>query len=174
MIGLNSLCNTNRISYGITYRMYDNELKERLRFNIGQGYDFHSQKVKFYPNETSTTYPRTPIATGINLNFLDYVSANGNLVYNTEKGETSSWNSQLNGMYEEFKVQLSYRYLRDGNQTMNGEISDLKQLGGAFNFPIVYPFFFAMRKCRTPAGTVICPPVHAFLALSGRRFSYRI
>ncbi len=134
--GLDRIADTNRISYGITYRMYDNELKERLRFNIGQGYDFHSQKVKFYPNETSTTYPRTPIATGINLNFLDYVSANGNLVYNTEKGETSSWNSQLNGMYEEFKVQLSYRYLRDGNQTMNGEISDLKQLGGAFNFPI--------------------------------------
>lgn len=134
--GLDRIADTNRISYGITYRMYDDNMKERLRFNIGQGYDFHSQKVKFYPNDSSSTYPRTPIAAGLNLDFLDYVSANGNMVYNTEKGETSSWNAQLNGMYEEFKAQLSYRYLRNGNQIMNGEIRDLKQLGGTLNFPI--------------------------------------
>ena len=136
--GIDRIADINRVSYGITYRMFDNDLSEVFRFNIGQGYDFHSQKVHFYPADTSNTYQRTPIATGLNISFNEYIGTNAGAVYNTQKGETSSWNAQLNGMYKDFKGHINYRYIRDGNRTQNVFLSDsdLKQLGGTINFPI--------------------------------------
>ncbi len=134
--GIDRIADTNRISYGVTYRIFDRDYREKLRFNLGQGYDFRSQKMNFYPDFNVSSYPRTPVAASLNLSLWDYLSANGGMVYNTERRETSTWYTQVNGMYEDFKAQLSYRYMRDGNRTVNADIIDLKQLGGTVSFPI--------------------------------------
>lgn len=134
--GLDRISDTNRISYSLTHRIYDSNYREKLRINIGQAYDFVPQRVKLYPNDSESFYPRTPISAAINANMIDWLSFHADIVYNTQKAETSTWNSSINASYEDAKGQISYRYTRDGNRTLNKKVIDLKQLGGMFMFPI--------------------------------------
>lgn len=135
--GNDRISDLNRIGMGITHRIYDQKYRERLRFNIGQGYDFVPRRVKLYPNDTTNYYPRTPVFSALNVNILEGLSAHGDIVYSTEDNETSNWNAQLNGAFGDYSGQISYRYSRDGNRTLKGnEIIDVKQLGGSLMFPI--------------------------------------
>lgn len=134
--GLDRISDTNRFSYGFSYSIYDENYHEKLRFNIGQAYDFVPKRVRLYPNDTKNYYPRTPIASTLDLNLIDSISLHGDIVYNTEKNETASWNSMLNVNYEELMGQISYRYNRNGNRTSNNEIIDLKQLGILMKLPV--------------------------------------
>lgn len=135
-MGYDRIGDTNRISYGITHRLYDTNYREMLRFNIGQAYDFVARRVKLNPNDTMSYYPRTPISATLDLNPIDQISAHGDIIYNTQKNETSSWNTMLNFNHEGSMAQVSYRYNRDGNRTINNEIIDLKQLGILMQLPV--------------------------------------
>ncbi|MGN1394685.1 MAG: LPS-assembly protein LptD [Succinivibrionaceae bacterium] len=139
-IGNDRISDINRISYGFTYRVYDEAYKERLRFNIGQAYDFVPQRVKLYPNDSTNYYPRTPISSSININLIDWLSTHAEIVYDTKEKETSTWNTQLIVNYEDYKGQISYRYSRDGNRTLKNEIIDVKQLGGSLVLPLTDDF----------------------------------
>ena len=134
--GLDRISDANRISYGLTHRIFDEEYREILRFQIGQGYDFTTQRVKLLSLENSNYYPRTPISTALNLSPVKGLSAHGDLVYDTEDSELASWSALINGEYEEFRGQINYRYKKDGNQTMKNEIIDLRQLGGSAQIPL--------------------------------------
>lgn len=134
--GLDRISDSNRIAYGISYKIYDDDYRERIRFNIGQGYDFVKKRVKLHPKDENNAYPRTPIAGSINYNIVEGLDLHGDVIYNTRKQETTSWNTQLNMNYNEWSGQFGYRYTRDGNRTLRNEIIDLKQLGGTLEFPI--------------------------------------
>ena len=134
--GFDRISDANRISYGLTHRIFDEDYREILRFQIGQGYDFTTQRVKLLSLEDSNYYPRTPISTALNLSPIKGLSAHGDLVYNTEDSELASWSALINGEYEDFRGQINYRYKKDGNQTMKNEIIDLRQLGGSVQVPL--------------------------------------
>lgn len=134
--GLDRISDFNRISYGFTHRVYDENYREIFRFNIGQGYDFTHQRVKLYPNDDIDYYPRTPVSTALNISPIENISAHADLVYNTEEDKISSWNALVNGKYDEFSGQISYRFNKNGNRTMKREIIDLKQLGGFLKVPL--------------------------------------
>ncbi len=134
--GLDRINDNNSVALGVSYKIYDETFRERVRFSIGQGYSFVKRRVKLYPSDTTTEYPRTPIASSINFSILDYITAHGDIIYNTQKSKTMSWNSQLNFAYKDWNGQFGYRYTRDGNRTLLQETIDLKQLGGAIQMPI--------------------------------------
>ena len=138
--GLDRISDTNRVSYGLTSRIYDDNYRERFKINIGQAYDFVPKRVTMYPNNEINYYPRTPISANVDANFNDSVSAHADLVYNTQENETSSWNGMLNLNHQGAKGQLSYRYTRDGNRTTNQRIIDLRQLGILAQIPITDDF----------------------------------
>lgn len=134
--GTDRISDSNRLAYGLSYKFYDNNYRERFRMSIGQGYDFIKKRVKLRPNDQASTYPRTPIAGSINFSVFDGTSIHGDIIYNTREKETTSWNSQVNMNYDKWSGQFGYRYTRDGNRTLLHKIIDLKQLGGSFAFPL--------------------------------------
>jgi len=134
--GLDRISDANRLSYGLTHRIYDQEFREVLRFQIGQGYDFTAQRVKLFKYDDTNYYRRTPISTALNVSPFKGISAHGDLVYDTEYSQLSSWSGLVNGEYEEFKGQLNYRYKKDGTRTMKNDVIDLRQLGGSLQVPL--------------------------------------
>lgn len=127
----------NRISYGVNYNIYDERFIEVLQFSIGQSYSFHDTRMTLYPIDAVNTYPRSPISSSLNVQFIPELSLHGDISYNTEERNVSNWHAQSNLQVKEYEAQVGYRYTRDGNRTLKKrEIVDVKQLSGSAILPI--------------------------------------
>ena len=60
--GLDRISDSNRVSIGLTSRVYDEAGDERIRLAVAQAFDFVAPRVKLYPSETLTTNTRSPLS----------------------------------------------------------------------------------------------------------------
>ncbi|WP_265448762.1 LPS assembly protein LptD, partial [Aeromonas salmonicida] len=60
--GLDRISDSNRVSVGVTSRVYDDAGDERIRLAVAQAFDFVAPRVKLYPSESLATNTRSPLS----------------------------------------------------------------------------------------------------------------
>lgn len=136
--GLDRISDSNRVSVGVTSRVYDDVGDERIRLAVAQAFDFVAPRVKLYPNESLTTNTRSPLSFEGDAKINEQWFAHAGAQYDMDQSRISSANSALEYRREKLISQLNHRFVRDANivPNTNNEITDLNQIGLLLTTPL--------------------------------------
>ncbi|MCR5084564.1 MAG: LPS assembly protein LptD [Succinivibrionaceae bacterium] len=135
--GLDRIADTNTITFGLTTRLLDAHDREKLRASVSQAYSFQTTRTKLRYNDSSNTNPRSPITASLDLSPIEGLNLHGALSYNNETNRLDRYEAYAtytarNG----FNGQISYRFHRDGNYSLESKVVDLRQLGLSATVPL--------------------------------------
>ncbi|CAD7490056.1 LPS assembly protein LptD [Aeromonas dhakensis] len=136
--GLDRISDSNRISIGLTSRVYDEIGDERIRLAVAQAFDFVAPRVKLYPSETLTTNTRSPLSFEGDAKINEQWFAHAGAQYDMDQSRLSSANSALEYRHEKLISQLNHRFVRDANYDLEnrGQVTDLNQIGLLLTTPL--------------------------------------
>lgn len=136
--GLDRISDSNRVSLGVTTRVYDQAGDERIRLAVAQAFDFVAPRVKLYPSESLATNTRSPLSFEGDAKINEQWFAHAGAQYDMDQSEISSANSALEYRREKLISQLNHRFVRDANivPNTNNEITDLNQIGLLLTTPL--------------------------------------
>ncbi|WP_339330261.1 LPS assembly protein LptD [Aeromonas hydrophila] len=136
--GLDRISDSNRVSIGLTSRVYDEAGDERIRLAVAQAFDFVAPRVKLYPSETLTTNTRSPLSFEGDAKINEQWFAHAGAQYDVDQSRLSSANSALEYRREKLISQLNHRFVRDANYDLEnkGQVTDLNQIGLLLTTPL--------------------------------------
>jgi LPS-assembly protein len=136
--GLDRISDSNRVSVGLTSRVYDAVGDERLRLAVAQAFDFVAPKVTLYPSDEASTNTRSPLSFEGDAKISEQWFAHAGAQYDVQEKEFSSANSALEYRHEKLVSQVNYRFVRDANYdlTRSGETANINQVGMVVGSPI--------------------------------------
>ncbi|WP_447828430.1 LPS assembly protein LptD [Aeromonas hydrophila] len=136
--GLDRISDSNRVSIGLTSRVYDEAGDERIRLAVAQAFDFVAPRVKLYPSETLTTNTRSPLSFEGDAKINEQWFAHAGAQYDVDQSRLSSANSAIEYRREKLISQLNHRFVRDANHDLEnkGQVTDLNQIGLLLTTPL--------------------------------------
>ncbi|MFM4803483.1 LPS assembly protein LptD [Aeromonas bivalvium] len=136
--GLDRISDSNRVSVGVTSRVYDAVGDERLRLALAQAFDFVAPRVTLYPSDEASTNTRSPLSFEGDAKISEQWFAHVGAQYDVQEKEFSSANSALEYRHEKLLSQLNYRFVRDANYDLSrsGESADINQVGMLLGTPL--------------------------------------
>ncbi|MGL4932508.1 MAG: LPS assembly protein LptD [Aeromonas sp.] len=139
--GLDRISDANRITAGLTSRVYDNQGDERLRLALAQAFELAPPKVKLYATDPDSTNSRSLLSFEGDARITDQWFAHAGSQFDTSEREFTAGNSALEYRNDKLVTQLNYRFIKDGNldyQTKPGKAlaTDLSQAGLVMMAPI--------------------------------------
>ncbi|AJQ53518.1 TPA: LPS assembly protein LptD [Aeromonas hydrophila] len=136
--GLDRISDSNRVSIGLTSRVYDEAGDERIRLAVAQAFDFVAPRVKLYPSETLTTNTRSPLSFEGDAKINEQWFAHAGAQYDVDQSRLSSANSAVEYRREKLISQLNHRFVRDANYDLEnkGQVTDLNQIGLLLTTPL--------------------------------------
>ncbi|WP_395949523.1 MULTISPECIES: LPS assembly protein LptD [Aeromonas] len=136
--GLDRISDSNRLSVGVTTRIYDPAGDERIRLAVAQAFDFVAPRVKLYSSDALSTNTRSPLSFEGDAKINEQWYAHAGAQYDLEQRQISSSNSALEYRHEKLISQLSHRFVRDANYDLDrkGEVTDLNQIGLLLTTPL--------------------------------------
>ncbi len=136
--GLDRISDSNRVSVGITSRVYDDAGDERIRLAVAQAFDFVAPRVKLYPSESLATNTRSPLSFEGDAKINEQWFAHAGAQYDMDQSEISSANSALEYRREKLISQLNYRFVRNANYDLSNtnQVADLNQVGMLLTTPL--------------------------------------
>ncbi|WP_330541045.1 LPS assembly protein LptD [Aeromonas hydrophila] len=136
--GLDRISDSNRVSIGLTSRVYDEAGDERIRLAVAQAFDFVAPRVKLYPSETLNTNTRSPLSFEGDAKINEQWFAHAGAQYDVDQSRLSSANSAVEYRREKLISQLNHRFVRDANYDLEnkGQVTDLNQIGLLLTTPL--------------------------------------
>ncbi|KTA94606.1 LPS biosynthesis protein [Aeromonas salmonicida subsp. smithia] len=136
--GLDRISDSNRVSLGVTTRVYDQAGDERIRLAVTQAFDFVAPRVKLYPSESLATNTRSPLSFEGDAKINEQWFAHAGAQYDMDQSEISSANSALEYRREKLISQLNYRFVRNANYDLSNtnQVADLNQVGMLLTTPL--------------------------------------
>ncbi|MGN5088677.1 LPS assembly protein LptD [Aeromonas hydrophila] len=136
--GLDRISDSNRVSIGLTSRVYDEVGDERIRLAVAQAFDFVAPRVKLYPSETLNTNTRSPLSFEGDAKINEQWFAHAGTQYDVDQSRLSSANSAIEYRREKLISQLNHRFVRDANYDLEnkGQVTDLNQIGLLLTTPL--------------------------------------
>lgn len=136
--GLDRISDSNRVSIGLTSRVYDEAGDERIRLAVAQAFDFVAPRVKLYPSETLNTNTRSPLSFEGDAKINEQWFAHAGAQYDVDQSQLSSANSAIEYRREKLISQLNHRFVRDANYDLEnkGQVTDLNQIGLLLTTPL--------------------------------------
>ncbi|USV56902.1 LPS assembly protein LptD [Aeromonas encheleia] len=137
--GLDRISDSNRLSLGLTTRIYDPAGDERIRLAVAQAFDFVAPKVTLYPSDEASINTRSPLSFEGDAKINEQWFAHAGAQYDMEQNRISSANSALEYRRDKLISQLSHRFIRDANYDLDSkgqEITDLNQIGMLLTTPL--------------------------------------
>lgn len=136
--GLDRISDSNRVSVGVTSRVYDAAGDERIRLAVAQAFDFVAPRVKLYPSESLATNTRSPLSFEGDAKINEQWFAHAGAQYDMDQSEISSANSALEYRREKLISQLNYRFVRNANYDLSNtnQVADLNQVGMLLTTPL--------------------------------------
>ncbi|MBP6071083.1 MAG: LPS assembly protein LptD [Aeromonas sp.] len=136
--GLDRISDSNRLSVGVTTRIYDPAGDERIRLAVAQAFDFVAPRVKLYASDNLSTNTRSPLSFEGDAKINEQWYAHAGAQYDVEQRQISSANSALEYRHEKLISQLNHRFVRDANYDLDrkGEVTDLNQIGLLLTTPL--------------------------------------
>ncbi|WP_421238048.1 LPS assembly protein LptD [Aeromonas jandaei] len=136
--GLDRISDANRVTAGLTSRIYDNVGDERLRLAVAQAFEITPPKVRLYPSDPESTNSRSLLSFEGDARVTEQWFAHAGTQYDTEKSQFSAANGAVEYRNEKFISQVNYRFIKDGNKSYyNSAVAeDLSQAGLVMMAPI--------------------------------------
>ena len=136
--GLDRISDSNRLSLGVTTRIYDPAGDERIRLAVAQAFDFVAPRVKLYSSDELSTNTRSPLSFEGDAKINEQWYAHAGAQYDMEQRQISSANSALEYRHEKLISQLNHRFVRDANYDLDhkGQVTDLNQIGLLLTTPL--------------------------------------
>lgn len=136
--GLDRISDANRVSYGVTTRLFDSENTERMRFTVGQAYDLVAPQVTLLPNDEKQTNSRSLLSLRADTHPTDDWYAHTGIEYNTQSKDVSSGNAAVEYQQQKYTTQLNYRFVSKENFVVdtNDDREDISQAGAVLRLPI--------------------------------------
>lgn len=139
--GLDRISDANRITVGLTSRVYDNVGDERLRLAVAQAFEMTPPKVRLYPSNPESTNARSLLSFEGDARITDEWFAHAGTQYDTSEGEFTAGNGAVEYRTGKLTTQVNYRYIKDGNldyryPTNTALAEDLSQAGLVMMAPI--------------------------------------
>ncbi|MDO2948411.1 LPS assembly protein LptD [Aeromonas simiae] len=141
--GLDRISDANRITTGLTSRVYDNVGDERLRLAVAQAFEMTPPKVRLYPSDSSSSSSRSLLSFEGDARVTDNWFAHAGTQYDTEHGEFNAGNAAVEYRADADRLvsQLNYRFIKDGNYDLEDPFNrnmakDLNQVGLVMMAPI--------------------------------------
>jgi LPS-assembly protein len=136
--GLDRISDSNRISVGVTTRIYDPAGDERIRLAVAQAFDFVAPRVKLYSSDVVNTNNRSPLSFEGDAKINEQWFAHAGAQYDVEQRQMSASNSALEYRREKLISQLNHRFVRDANYDLDnkGQVTDLNQIGLLLTTPL--------------------------------------
>ncbi|WP_447829190.1 LPS assembly protein LptD [Aeromonas salmonicida] len=136
--GLDRISDSNRVSLGVTTRVYDQAGDERIRLAVAQAFDFVAPRVKLYPSESLATNTRSPLSFEGDAKINEQWFAHAGAQYDMDQSEISSANSALEYRREKLISQLNYRFVRNANYDLSNtnQVADINQVGMLLTTPL--------------------------------------
>ncbi|MGL5303561.1 MAG: LPS assembly protein LptD [Aeromonas sp.] len=113
--GLDRISDANRVTVGLTSRIYDNVGDERLRLALAQAFEATPTKVRLYPTDPMSTNSRSLLSFEGDARLTDQWFAHAGSQYDTSAGEFTAANSAVEYRVGKFTTQANYRFIREGN-----------------------------------------------------------
>ena len=139
--GLDRISDANRVTVGLTSRVYDNVGDERLRLAVAQAFEMTPPKVRLYPSNPDSTNARSLLSFEGDARITDEWFAHTGTQYDTSEGEFTAGNGAVEYRTGKLATQVNYRYIKDGNldyryPTNTALAEDLSQAGLVMMAPI--------------------------------------
>ncbi len=136
--GLDRISDANKLSLGLTSRVFDNESVERVRVTVGQAYNFVTPKVTLLPNDSQTLTARSLLAFEGDVHPADHWYLKARTFYDTAQKKLSIGNGAVEYRNDKLVSQLNYRYVNNANYMYDSpyEQTDISQLGTVLQVPI--------------------------------------
>lgn len=136
--GLDRISDANKMSLGVTSRVFDNESVERLRLTLGQAYNFQTPKVTLLPHDEQLLNSRSLLTFEGDLHPSDPWFLKARSFYDTQQKKISIANGAVEYRKDAFMGQVNYRYVREGNVIYDApyEQTDMSQLGLLAKVPL--------------------------------------
>ncbi|MEH8260184.1 LPS assembly protein LptD [Aeromonas veronii] len=139
--GLDRTSDANRVTVGLTSRVYDNVGDERLRLAVAQAFEMTPPKVRLYPSNPESTNARSLLSFEGDARITDEWFAHAGTQYDTSEGEFTAGNGAVEYRTGKLTTQANYRYIKDGNldyryPTNTALAEDLSQAGLVMMAPI--------------------------------------
>lgn len=136
--GIDRISDANRITLGLTSRVYDDAGDERLRLALGQAFELTKPRVRLYPNDPESTNARSLLSFEGDARITDRWFAHAGAQYDTEENEFSSANSAVEYRFDKLVSQVNYRFLKDGNRNIynTAMAEDISQAGLVLMAPL--------------------------------------
>ncbi|MFM5554789.1 LPS assembly protein LptD [Aeromonas veronii] len=139
--GLDRISDANRVTVGLTSRVYDNVGDERLRLAVAQAFEMTPPKVRLYPSNPESTNARSLLSFEGDARITDEWFAHAGTQYDTSEGEFTAGNGAVEYRTGKLTTQVNYRYIKDGNldyryPTNTALAEDLSQAGLVMMAPI--------------------------------------
>ncbi|WP_192954716.1 LPS assembly protein LptD [Gallaecimonas mangrovi] len=137
--GLDRISDANQITLGVTSRLFDQKNQERLRVSVGQIIYLKSSEVGLDSNTGQVTTSTSALAGELDLRIDKSWSVSGNILYDTEKGQTNKGNFRVDYKVSDDKLlQFTHRYVRDISDGVN---IDQVGLSGAWAISPIWKVF---------------------------------
>ncbi|HHQ4773761.1 TPA: LPS assembly protein LptD [Aeromonas veronii] len=139
--GLDRISDANRVTAGLTSRVYDNVGDERLRLAVAQAFEMTPPKVRLYPSDPKSTNSRSLLSFEGDARITDEWFAHVGSQYDTSEGDFTAGNGAVEYRAGKLTTQVNYRYIQDGNRDYrypsNPNLAeDLSQAGLVMMAPI--------------------------------------
>ncbi len=135
--GLDRISDANKISLGVSSRIYDQDTVERLRLSVGQSYNLVNPRVTLYPDDASVTDPRSLLAFGADVRPSDPWSFHMGMQYDTSEAEVANSNWAIEYQRNGFLSQLSYRFVQEDSIVLPSyQQADISQIGTLLRVPV--------------------------------------
>ncbi|MCF5892193.1 LPS assembly protein LptD [Aeromonas veronii] len=139
--GLDRISDANRVTVGLTSRVYDNVGDERLRLAVAQAFEMTPPKVRLYSSDPESTNARSLLSFEGDARITDEWFAHAGTQYDTSEGEFTAGNGAVEYRTGKLTTQVNYRYIKDGNldyryPTNTALAEDLSQAGLVMMAPI--------------------------------------
>ena len=139
--GIDRIADTNAVTVGVTSRILDPHDREMYRVALSQTYSFVPTRVTLNPSDPINRYPSSPLSASFDASPIEPLTMHAMASYDNETNEVTAWNAMSEyATRDGFKAQISYRFAKDGNRTLDRRYVDLKQIGLQLVYPITPDF----------------------------------
>ncbi|MGL5776788.1 MAG: LPS assembly protein LptD, partial [Aeromonas veronii] len=107
--GLDRISDANRVTAGLTSRIYDNVGDERLRLAVAQAFEITPPKVRLYPSDPESTNSRSLLSFEGDARITDEWFAHAGTQYDTSEGEFTAGNGAVEYRTGKLTTQANYR-----------------------------------------------------------------
>ncbi|MGL5948275.1 MAG: LPS assembly protein LptD [Aeromonas sp.] len=113
--GIDRISDANRVTLGVTSRLYDQLGDERLRLSLAQAFELSTPRVRLYSSDPSSTNSRSKLSFEGDARLTNAWFTHTGAQFDTSTNQFTNANGAIEYRHAGWVAQTNLRYIQDGN-----------------------------------------------------------